>query len=77
MSNRSKEVIFEIPPSFRFSANWEKAVNSAIAIGANLTVTGSSRPYFLFEEPGSIIPELSDSNSQPQITGMAFLRAKL
>ncbi len=74
-ANASNEGIFKLPTAYKLGVNWDKALSQILSVGSNLNVSSAARPYFLFEEPGSVIPDIAEPQSV-QLNAMAFVRLK-
>ncbi len=75
LANPSKDPFYEAAPAVSFGAGWEKRLNKILSVGADLNLGTSAQPFFVFEEPGSVVPEYGKREGV-QVQGDAWLRAQ-
>lgn len=58
VANRAQDPFYEDPGSLAFGTGWTDRITHALTVGAEVDVTNGNTPFFLFEEPGTVTPEM-------------------
>ncbi len=75
VANRSKDPFYEAPLALSFGAGWTKQIYRSLTLGADVKSGTSQRPFYLFEEPGSVTPEMGKTDG-PRVIGNVWLGGK-
>ena len=74
VENRSKDPFYDLPVSSKIRGEWKMALNRLIEIGTGVEARYGSQPFFLFEEPGAVTPDLTVRKKE--VKGDLWLRMK-
>lgn len=59
VENQSKDPFYDLPVNAKMRVQWKKALSKLIEIGTGVEANYGNQPFFLFETPGSVTPELA------------------
>jgi hypothetical protein len=75
VSNKAGDPFYKHPWSVSLGLNWQAQINQVLSIGADLVGTNGNRPFVLFEEPGTVIPEMGHVDGN-ELHGDLWARAR-
>ena len=73
--NKNNDPFFDLPVFASIKAQWKKAVSKVLEIGTDMEVKKNGTPFFLFEQVGSVVPDLS-APKKAEIKGDLWLRMR-
>ena len=75
VANAAQDPFYEAPLALTFGTGWTRKIYKALNVGVDLSASTSQRPFYLFEEPGTVTPEMGKTDG-PSIIGNVWLGGK-
>jgi len=76
IENKKEDPFYDLPLFASLKAQWKKAVGRLIEIGTDVEMRKGNSPFFLFEQPGSVLADLAPSKKDYEVRGDIWVSVK-